>query len=76
MRNMLGQIRKIANKISKDFSVPNPVITRVADWKIELRTELPSYDGGWVLQTELEAQFPGWICENAGGCVYYLYKPW
>ncbi len=71
-----GRVRQIADKISINFGVPEPIVTRLGNNKIELRTELPSYEGGYELQNELEALDSNWICENYGGCIYIFYRPY
>ena len=70
------KIKRIVKKISKIYGVENYfIVTKLNKNKIELRTELSSYDGGSQLSQELEKEFIGWICEDCGGCVYVLYRP-
>jgi hypothetical protein len=70
------QIRQIANRISKRYGMPEVVIekrTNEAGVKIvEVRTELPSYDGGNELIDEVSEKL-GYEGENQGGCVYHFY---
>lgn len=73
---MTERIKRITKRISKIYGVENFFkVTRLDKNKIEIRTELPSYEGGFELQKDLEQTFKNWICENAGGCVYILYRP-
>lgn len=72
----IDKIKRIVKRISKNYGVENCfVVERLGRGKIEIRTELPSYEGGNELSRELEQEFTGWICENIGGCVYVLYRP-
>lgn len=73
---MLREIKRITKRISKIYGVENYfVVTKLDKNRVEIRTELPSYEGGFILQRELEKKFNGFICENNGGCVYILYRP-
>ncbi len=79
----LKEIKRIANSISKNYNVPMPIVSRangnedgVSGYNgIEIRTELPSYEGGQELQDKIEAVYPEYIVENQGGCIYFVYKP-
>jgi len=69
-------IETITRTISKIYGVEKYfAVTKLSNNKFEIRTELPSYEGGNELSARLEKKFKGWICENQGGCVYILYKP-
>lgn len=69
------KIKRIVKRISKIYGVENYFrVTRLDKNRVEIRTELPSYEGGNQLSRELEGLEPGLICENQGGCVYILYK--
>ena len=78
---MIKTIQKIGNKVSKKYSVPNPIVTKLFKEKdrkynwYEIRTELPSYEGGSEFQEKIEKKFPNYIVENQGGCVYIAYRP-
>jgi hypothetical protein len=73
---MKKTIEAITKKISKIYGVENFFkVEKLSNNKFEIRTELPSYEGGQQLSEALQAKFKGWICENQGGCVYILYKP-
>ena len=72
----IKEVERIGKKISKIYGVENYFkVTRINKNKIEIRSELPSYEGGNRLSRELEGLEQGWICENCGGCVYILYRP-
>jgi hypothetical protein len=74
----IRQVKKEVARISENWGYKNLyAVTRINKNKIEIRTELTSYDncGGRDLQKGLEALENGWICENMGGCVYILYRP-
>ena len=73
------KLQSIANKISKRYDMPNPIITRrqqgVCGYTgYEIRTELPSYAGGFELQEMIEDTFKGVLVENQGHCVYFAYQ--
>ena len=75
-----AKLQSIGNKISKIYCVPNPIIERKnAEGNkasgYEIRTELPSYEGGDMLQAEIKKVFPDYIPENQGGCIYFVYRP-
>ena len=74
------KIQAIANKVAKMFCSPQPIVTRQKNTPegymgYEIRTELPSYEGGRILQNRIEKAYSGVIVENLGGCVYFAYKP-
>ena len=70
------KIRTIAKKISKKYGFENFVcVERLAKNKIEIRTELPSYEGGFELQEAITEFYPDVIVDNQGGCVYIAYIP-
>jgi len=74
----IRKIKKVVAKVSEDFGYKNLfAVTRLDRNRVEIRTELSSYDncGGNQLSRELEGLEPGLICENQGGCIYILYKP-
>lgn len=72
----IKEVERVAKRVSKKYGVENCyVVTRINRNKILIRTELPSYEGGYELSRKLEKLEQGWICENDGGCVYTLYKP-
>jgi len=72
----IRKIKSIVKRISKIYGVENFYkVSRTGKDKFEIRTELPSYEGGEDMSRELEALKPGYICENLGGCVYCLYRP-
>jgi len=75
-------IKKIANKISKSYGMPEPIVEKKNACEdgsgydgIEIRSELPSYEGGNELQDAITKQYPDCVVENFGGCVYFVYKP-
>jgi len=70
------KIRAIAKKISKKYGFENFVfVERIAKNKIQIRTELPSYEGGYELQEAIQKFYSDVIVENQGGCVYIAYIP-
>lgn len=72
----IDKIKRIVKRISQIYGVENYfVVTRINKNKIEIRTELPSYEGGLDLQRAVVKGEPEWICENIGGCIYVLYRP-
>ena len=73
------KLQSIANKVSKSYCAPNPIITRTKMSEngytgYEIRTELPSYHGGNRLIDIIEDTFKGVLVENCGGCVYFAYQ--
>ncbi len=78
-------IQQIANRISRRYLVPNAIVTRCIEGKngytgctgYEIRTELPSYEGGNTLCDSITRHYEkeGVIVENCGGCVYFAYIP-
>ena len=75
-RPEIRRIKSVVKRVSKIYGVENYYcVTRIAKNKIEIRTELPSYEGGNELSNKLESIYKGWICENLGGCVYMFYLP-
>ena len=72
----IRKIKRITKRISKIYGVENFFrVTRINKNRVEIRTELPSYEGGNQLSRELEGLEQGLICEHQGGCIYVLYKP-
>ena len=70
------KIFSIAKMISKRYGVEGYlVVTKLDKDKIEIRTELPSYEGGFELQEAIQKYYPDVIVENQGGCVYIAYRP-
>jgi len=74
------KLQSISNKVSKAWSVPLPIITRKKQTPngyigYEIRTELPSYEGGEDLQIAIEKVYHNIIVENQGGCIYFVYRP-
>ena len=68
------KILKIAKMISKRYGFENYVdVERLDKNRIEIRTELPSYEGGDELRKEITKYYPTAIVENQGGCVYIAY---
>ena len=77
-------IEKIGNKISKKYGMPKVIVTRKRNGEhgymgYEIRTELPSYEGGSELQESIyqyyAKKFISVIVENLGGCIYFAYTP-
>lgn len=72
----VDKIKSITKKISKKYGFENYfVVNKLEKNKIEIRTELPSYEGGFELQNAISKYYPDVIVENQGGCVYIAYKP-
>jgi len=72
----IKKVKRIVKRVSKIYGVEDYFrVERRGRAKFEIRTELPSYEGGDRMSRELEALEPGYICENEGGCVYCLYRP-
>lgn len=72
----IDKIKNITKKVSKKYGFENYfVVTKLNKNKIEIRTELPSYEGGFELQEAITKYYPDVIVENQGGCVYIAYKP-
>ena len=78
----LKQIEKIAGQISKKHcmvdSEGKPLIIverRIIDDVrfVEVRTEMPSYEGGNELIEKVNKKL-GYYGENEGGCIYRFYK--
>ena len=74
----IRKIKKVVARISEIWGYKNLyAVTRLDKNRVEIRTELSSYDkcGGNQLSRELEGLESGLICENQGGCIYILYRP-
>ena len=70
------KIKSIAKKISKKYGFENFVIVeKLEKNKIEIRTELTSYEGGFELVEAIAKVYPDVIVENQGGCIYIAYIP-
>ena len=68
--------KAITSQISNKYGMQGQfVFTKLDRNTLEIRTELPSYEGGLELQEKLEESYPNYIAENQGGCVYLLYRP-
>jgi len=81
MRITKSEIQKIGNKISKIYGVPEPIIsskkrlTQGGYKGYEVRTELPSYEGGTEFASAVNQADPNVIVENQSGCIYFIYEP-
>ena len=72
----IDKIKSITKKVSKKWGVENYYhVERLENGNIEIRTELPSYEGGFELQEKIQKHYPDVIVENQGGCVYIAYTP-
>ena len=70
----LKQIEKIANQVSKKYGMPAPIVSKITNGQVEIRSELTSYEGGDELSDRISKLDDSYICENQGGCVYIVYK--
>ena len=73
-------LQRIGNRISKKYGMPNPIIEKRKEKNncyggYEIRTELPSYEGGFELQKAITKKYNNVIVENQGGCIYFAYIP-
>ena len=68
-------VKRIANKWNQIYNGMDAIVTRLDKNKIEIRSELTSYEGGNEMSFEISETYPEWICENQGGCIYILYRP-
>ena len=81
MRITKKKIQEIGNKICKIYGVPEPIVgnkNSLVDGGYrgyEVRTELPSYEGGNQFIDSINKADPNVIVENQGGCIYFIYEP-
>ena len=84
----IAEIKKVAEKVSKKYGMPKPIVTKIksasGDNQVEIRSELTSYEGGnemsaliekLVMSALIEKIDSSYICEAQGGCVYVVYQP-
>jgi uncharacterized protein YutD len=74
----MGDIKRVAEKISKKYGMPMPIVEKIkgacGDDQVEIRGELTSDEGGNEMSGAISKINPDYICENQGGCVYRVYE--
>ena len=74
----LAKIKEIAERISKEYAMPMPIVKRVkgncGDSQVEIRSELTLDEGGFKLMDAVPKIDVDYICEAQAGCVYRVYQ--